>query len=337
MHIIEADQLTGELWDQALLTRPNAHFLQSWGWYQFQLAQGNLVWPLAVIKDDKIISQLLVSKLLLPGGASLLYAARGHFINPELSLAEQEASQNILLARIRTLGQEHRSILFRIDPEVTGPTTLTIYRSMGFKHNPHKNTQPRHTQILNLDQPLSRIVQNFKPKTRYNIKLAERQGVRAELGQASDLSSFLQLTRVTAERDRFTPHADRYYQTQYQTLNPLNLQELFIARYKGEVIAGILVTFFGHRATYVHGASANHHRQLMAPHALQWLAIEHAHQRGLSEYDFGGTHPDPNHSWAGITRFKSGFGGTPVEYIGTLELPLHPLLFSLYQFINRLR
>jgi lipid II:glycine glycyltransferase (peptidoglycan interpeptide bridge formation enzyme) len=102
-------------------------------------------------------------------------------------------------------------------------------------------------------------------------------------------------------------------------------------------LAAILVNSFGQTATYVHGASDNRYRELMAPHLLQFRAIDAAQKSGLRYYDFWGIHPDPNHAWAGFTRFKRGFSGNEVEYIGTLELPTRPLLYKLYRLISRLR
>ena len=339
MKILEASEIVPELWNQALLHRPDGHFLQSWNWYQFQTNLGNMAWPVAIVEEGRIINQLLLIKLTLPGGVSLLYSPRGSLINPSLSLSDQKASQKLLLDRIRQIGRENHSILFRLDPELRADnrTAETFYKTMGFVLDRHKQIQPLHSLILNLDHPLPGIQQSLKPKTRYNIKLAEKLGVTVEIGTANDLPTFIRLTHLTAQRDNFTPHSDRYYQKQYATLHPANLQELYIAKREGQVIAGILVNFFGNRATYVHGASHYQYRQLMAPHALQWFAIAQAHARGVSQYDFWGIHPSPNHAWAGITRFKLGFGGEAVEYIGTFELPLNPWLYSLYKFISRFR
>ena len=115
------------------------------------------------------------------------------------------------------------------------------------------------------------------------------------------------------------------------------MQDLFIASKDQTPLAAVLVTYFGTTAIYTHGASASTGRELMAPHLLQFAAMITAKDKGITTYDFWGIHPDPKHSWAGITRFKQGFGGQAVEYIGTFEFPLIPSLYKIYSFINRFR
>jgi lipid II:glycine glycyltransferase (peptidoglycan interpeptide bridge formation enzyme) len=73
----------------------------------------------------------------------------------------------------------------------------------------------------------------------------------------------------------------------------------------------------------------------MANHAIQWAAIQTAQVRGCVTYDFGGIDLDGAHpSWAGITRFKQGFGGRAVEYVGILELPLSHLWYRFYKILR---
>ena len=40
---------------------------------------------------------------------------------------------------------------------------------------------------------------------------------------------------------------------------------------------------------------------------------------------------ETNHPWAGITRFKAGFGGQPIEYGQAVDVVLRPTLYSLYK------
>ena len=339
MQILEPSLVTPQLWDQALLQRPSAHFLQSWAWYQFQLDLHNQAWPLVVVHEGEVINQLLVIRLHLAGNFHILYSPRGSLINPTLSLADQAASQKLLLQKIQELGRAHHCILFRIDPEVdhTNKTTFTVYRDCGFVHQPSRQIQPTHSLILDLNMPLAHISSLIKSKTRYNIRVASKSGVEVVAGTPQDLHDFLALTKLTASRDDFKPHSDQYYQKQFARLGSANIQELYIAKLNQKPIAGILVNFFGNRATYVHGASDYDHRPHMAPYLLQWFAISQAHARGFREYDFGGIHPSPTHRWAGITRFKQGFGGKATQYIGTFELPISKPLYFLYQLISRLK
>jgi lipid II:glycine glycyltransferase (peptidoglycan interpeptide bridge formation enzyme) len=75
----------------------------------------------------------------------------------------------------------------------------------------------------------------------------------------------------------------------------------------------------------------------MAPHLLQWRGIERARARGSRYYDFrgiaGSDHPsDP---WAGMTRFKKGFGGFGESLVGTWDYPFKPFHYALYRIGRR--
>ena len=103
--------------------------------------------------------------------------------------------------------------------------------------------------------------------------------------------------------------------------------KLYLAEYQGEIIAGIIVTFFADMAIYYFGASGNRHRNVMAPYLLQWVAMLEAKVRGIGWYDFLGIAPagadgavDASHAWAGVTEFKCKFGGVRVDYMPAMEL-----------------
>ena len=76
----------------------------------------------------------------------------------------------------------------------------------------------------------------------------------------------------------------------------------------------------------------------MAPYVLQWFEITRAKNDGFKYYDFWGIAPndDPKHPWAGVTRFKKGFGGIIVEYGGTWEKGVS-WKYNLYRILRKLR
>ncbi len=72
----------------------------------------------------------------------------------------------------------------------------------------------KHTLELDLTFSSDELLAQMKPKGRYNIKLAEKQGVRVRKGdQLQDIESFIQLLEETLERDGFSGNSKFYYQT----------------------------------------------------------------------------------------------------------------------------
>ncbi|MFH2062539.1 MAG: peptidoglycan bridge formation glycyltransferase FemA/FemB family protein, partial [bacterium] len=189
----------------------------------------------------------------------------------------------------------------------------------------------------------------MKPKTRYNIRLAEKRGVTVRQADpldgatyAKDIASFQSLLAETADRDEFRTHSPDYYEQMLRSLAVNKSDEmsvrLFLAEHDGQPLAGALVSGFGDMATYLHGASSSEKRELMAPHQLHWQIMLWAKQAGFRKYDFWGVAPEgaaADHPWAGVTRFKLGFGGERKSYVGTWELPGHRFWYAAYRLAKR--
>ncbi len=187
-------------------------------------------------------------------------------------------------------------------------------------------------------------------KWRYNIRLAERKGVKVFMAGSHDPSAleiFWQLMSETTERDGFRAHDKEYYRLMLETLSgdPATdgkkrpVARLLFAEHDGKVLAANLMLYFGTTAIYLHGASSRSRREVMAPQALHWQAIQDAKFWGYTDYDFWGVALEgaEDHAWAGITRFKRGFGGRYVSYPGTYDLPLDRFWYTVYAFARRFR
>lgn len=170
------------------------------------------------------------------------------------------------------------------------------------------------------------------------------------------LDEFLRLVKLTAERNKITSHPEEYYRKMFEIIPP-EIIKLYIAEYEGKVIAANIVVFYGDTATYLHGASDNEYRNVMAPYLLQWQAIQDAKKAGCVKYDFGGVkiaersdltptlsllrrgNKGEVNSWAGITKFKMGFSPNtkPVEFIGSYDMILSPVKYYLYRIIQKIK
>jgi lipid II:glycine glycyltransferase (peptidoglycan interpeptide bridge formation enzyme) len=111
---------------------------------------------------------------------------------------------------------------------------------------------------------------------------------------------------------------------------------LYFARFEGRIIAANAVLQFGPYAVYLHGASSNSDRNLMAPYLLQWQQIKDAKNAECRIYDFWGiTVGNENPRWEGITRFKKGFGGREIRYAGVYDLPVNATTYNIYSRIRK--
>jgi len=254
---------------------------------------------------------------------------------------------NELLSEIKKIAQKENAVFVRIEPRLPKNTEIKFpdFRPAYATYQPHA------TLKLNLTLSEEELQKQMKPKGRYNISLARKKGVEivdvssneasldvipAEAGIQSGsrikcgmTNIFYKLVQETTDRDRFSPHSEGYYRNFLKVLNGEDLGKMYLAKFDGQSIAGILVTFFGNEATYYYGASGSEHRNLMAPYLLQWQAILDAKKRGFQKYDLFGIAPldVKNHPWAGVTEFKLKFGGEVYEYQNPLEYVLKPLWY----------
>jgi lipid II:glycine glycyltransferase (peptidoglycan interpeptide bridge formation enzyme) len=167
----------------------------------------------------------------------------------------------------------------------------------------------------------------MKPKTRYNIGLARKKGVRAGLCSASKLPLFYDLYCQTARRNGFEISNYRSFETLFSTSGyDRDKAEivLLMATHGSDPLAAAIVAISEKGALFLHGASGNIKRNYMGSYALHWEAIQYAQARGCNVYDMGAVSPgpDPDDYFYGLFRFKSGFGGRIVHKIGTWDYPV---------------
>ncbi len=299
-----------------LLNDKHSSFLQSWEWGELNRSDGREVLRYALYNKDSIIFAWQLLYISLPFGRGYIYAPRVNF-NP---LNKKEFS--FLLAQTEIMAKEKNIIFLRLEPIFALPESINVKRVL--------DVQPSLTTVLDLRPKEEEILQAMRQKTRYNIRLAKKRGVKIRIGGKKDFDIFWQLMQQTALRDGFRLHKKNHYR---QMLN-LSFVELLIADYCNNTIAAILVSFFGKTAVYLHGASGNHNRNVMAPYLLQWHAIKEAKRRGCQYYDFYGIHKK---KWPGVTRFKVGFGGQEYKYPGTYDLIFKKREYIAYKLARNAR
>jgi lipid II:glycine glycyltransferase (peptidoglycan interpeptide bridge formation enzyme) len=206
--------------------------------------------------------------------------------------------------------------------------------------------QPPATVIVDLRPPEDAILAAMKPKTRYNVKLAEKRGVTVEAGAGTDMDRWYGLYRETSARDRIAIHARSYYEGLFSSAadrktagGAAPVVKLLLARAGGEVLAGNIVLFWKKSAVYLTGASSGEKRNLMPTYALQWAAMRMAKAAGCETYDLHGCPPtaDESHPMFGLYQFKTGFSPAVTERWGTWDAPLSRPVYAVYAAAERLR
>ncbi len=343
-------------WD-AFVQAHGGGFLQSWGWSQFQEAIGRHALRFRVnggaTEQDAgdTLAQFVLIEMPLPFGFRYAYVPRGPIVKLTDSSKANTASVVSCIEAVHQKVARDRLAFAKVEwPWPLGAEVVTpkAAEKWGFKYAGH--VQPQHTVIADLTKSEEQLLAAMHQKTRYNIRVAEKHGVtfREALRDDAhlfehDVEVFWGMLDETASRDKFSTHERKYYRTMLDVLSPKKSEGLrtrmFFAEYQGRAVAAAMTGEFGDTVTYLHGASVAGDRKVMAPYLLHWHIMKDAKARGFAKYDFWGVAPsdDAEHPWAGITRFKTGFGGDRVEYLGAWELPGNRLWYTLYRYAKRLR
>lgn len=313
-------------WDEFLERFPQAHLLQTAGWAEFKADFG---WTSARVRSENACAQILFKAL--PLGLTIAYLPKGPV----------GANWNEIVPQIDTLCRARNAVFLQVEPDLFEPLPAVFLESSfaGFRQEEH-TIQPRRTILIDLSPDEEQLLAAMKQKTRYNVRLAEKKGVRVSL--SADLRGFYRMMQTTAKRDGFALHDFSYYQRVFQIFEPRGKCALLEASLDNQALAYLMVFVHRERAWYFYGASDDESRNLMPTYLLQWEAMRWAKAHGAAVYDLWGI-PDedeetlerdfPSRSdglW-GVYRFKRGFGGRVARSAPALIKVYRPLIYKAYQ------
>jgi lipid II:glycine glycyltransferase (peptidoglycan interpeptide bridge formation enzyme) len=306
-----------DAWEGLVQRCPESGFMQSLAWARVKQAQGLQVVHLGLFDGETLVGGAIAFTLPQPTGATLLISPEG----PVLPWSDPERAGKALRALLEAMASEAGqvgAIAWRIEPRVAPPRPDVL---RGFGRAPI-DLVPQQTLYLDLTADDETLLAAMHAKGRYNIRLAGRRGVtvRTSLDPA-DTRRFYDVVVEAAQRDDFFVEPPGYFSLIAETLMPQGLARYLFAEHEGETLGALLLVTHGDRATYFYGGTTNDKRPLMAGYALQWAAIRQAREQRCRQYDFFGFEPhgDPDHLYAGFSRFKRQFGGEAVRFIGAQD------------------
>ncbi len=307
-----------DVWDAFVKSNPNGCFMQSWAWADFKELEGYKTFRYGLFAENKLVGGCIFYFYPHPGRANLIIAPGG----PILTEISWENGMEMLVQQGEILAKKMGAIALRIEPLWTQkPACLS-----NFVRAP-VDLLPSETLLIDLRPTAAEMLANMKQKGRYNLRLSWRYGVETEFtsdGQAIPL--FYDLFWETVKRQQFFGEPYGFFINLCQTLFNANVAEIGLAKWKGEVLAAILIVYWGERATYLYGGRSFERAEVMAPYALHWAAMQRAKMRGCKVYDFYGFTRNSNHGYAKFSQFKSQFGGVAVTTIGAQDYFFYDML-----------
>ncbi len=184
-------------------------FLQSFDWGEFYEATSGKVERFFVSDDGEVLLCASVLKNSLPAKKSYLYIPYGPVVKKGVHINRLNEAFLLLINKLKNKKKSENAIFLKIEQE-NAPFNL---ESFGFKKS-EKDIQAVSTLILDISKSEEEILGQMKQKTRYNIRLAKKKGVKvffvSEKEAAFDI--FYNLLSETAKRNGFNLHPKNYYE-----------------------------------------------------------------------------------------------------------------------------
>ena len=256
----------------------------------------------------------------------------------------------VLVEKLQSIARKHRCSFIRCSPFLGLNDTLSLRNGLK-KAGMQTIDSPLHLLAEHLwliqlkvkevetksfrKKTEEELLQEMRKTTRNLIRRAEKEGVviEASTEPMQDLEHFIRLHEETRKRHGFTPYTNDFFRSQVQHFSARKECTVYLARYQGEVIASSIHMHANGETSYHHGASSKVFSKIPASYLLQWHAIQDALARNDRIYNFWGIAPpeqdvatevrqQSKHPFAGVTLFKTGFGGEVLNLGHCFDIPL---------------
>lgn len=340
-------------WNRMLLRLPNPHLLQTSEWAELKAEVGWKSIQRTWEEDSHVVAAASILKRTFRLGsvgpqAGVLYVPRG----PLLDWSNQSLVEKVITDLEKFCTQE-RAIFIKLDAEIplgtgipetdsftedpTGTNICQLLSRRGWSISPEQ-IQFKNTMLIDLSAGEDELLGNMKQKTRYNVRLAQKNGVNVRQAGTDELEVLYQMYAETSVRDGFVIRGRDYYLDVWTRFMAAKKAYPLVAEVEGQIIAGLVLFTFGSRAWYLHGMSTQNHREKMPNYLLQWEAMRLAKSLGCSSYDLWGAPDEFNEQdrMFGVFRFKEGLGARVARTPGAWDYVSNkPLYFAYMRVLPR--
>lgn len=258
----------------------------------------------------------------------------------------QRPSGKIDFERLDEICRRNKVMVLYFEPGIYGQEhrakSIEQFGRNGFRRSKIAHL-PQKTIWIDLRKTEKQLLNEMKAKTRYNIGLAKRKGLRAKIVDGEKLikspllfNSFFEHIKKNARRLGIFSMPKKWFEAQVKAFEKqcfvvlvyssrLGPASLAVGSKNG-LLAGNFFMVSQNACFYSHNGSSKLGRKLMAPSLCAWEGILEAKKRGLKIFDFDGIY-DGSWSlrrWKGFSRFKKGFGGKEMEFVGQFSKWLWP-------------
>ncbi len=320
----------------ALFNKLACHPLQSWEWGEFRKTTGVLVHRFVDYSYKPQVQVYTMTQHKIPSTPySIGYV-------PKSNLPSKK-----FLDFLYNFSRKNNIISVKFEPNVERLKAASYIHNDSLtieNHSLKKAPRPLFTNFtfeIDLTKSEEELLSQMKSKTRYNMRLAQKKGV-AVVHDNSDtmFETYLKLQRETTKRQKFYAHNDSYHRRLWSNLKISGIPHILAAKYQKEVIVTWMLFLFNDVLYYPYGGSSDKHRNVMASNLILWEAALWGKKQKAKTFDLWGalgSNPDVKDPFYGFHRFKEGYGGRLVEFIGSYDFVINPLLYTIYTHAEDIR
>ena len=188
------------------------------------------------------------------------------------------------------------------------------------------------------DKSDDELMTDMRRQTRYEVRRSAKLGIKVGYETTEKaFNDFYDLQLQTAERQGFIPSSRKCVLAQREVYG--DMARIYTAELDGKKLCQGLVIYSAPEAIYHEAASTPDGRKFPGAYALQWQIIQDAKKLGMKRYNLFGIAPpnSPNHRFAGVTTFKTGFGGEQIAYLPAQDIVVNKLRYKLVSAIEKAR
>jgi peptidoglycan pentaglycine glycine transferase (the first glycine) len=330
--IREISNLEKDYWDEGIQQLEFAHPLNAYAWGRVRSADNWQPTYLVAEREGRFCGACLILEKKIPFTPfSLFYSPKG----PVWDYKDDETLY-AMIEKIKEIAREKKAIFLRIDPNIPEALSMNIedrLSSLGFVHLEQRWTlwnSPRDLSRIDLTKSDTEegLFNLLDRDTRRCIRKAAREGVTIEAAVSeAELQEFFAIFREFSVNKRFMSRAYEYQKTLWDTFIVDGMGRLFLAKYEGKIIGGLICIMFGGKCLAMHMGTPYKYQKLQTYYAYVWESIRWAKEKGCTWYSFRGVGTTPTQEY-----FKRKFLPAVVSLVGYYDLPFRPFLYNLFYF-----
>lgn len=324
MNLIVREITDQSIWNNFVASHPEANFLQSWQWGEFQQSRGRIVLRRAVYDDKKLIG-VYTGHVEPAKRGKHIEIAGGPIID-----WDDTAALQLLVQDIRSEGKRLGCVFVRVRPQLEdSPAARELFAVNGLKKAP-MYLSVELAGVLDLTKSDEELMTNMSQSLRRKIRKAQKEAISVETSRdPAVIKEFYDIQLETAKRHGFVVFSEDFLRKQFEAFAATDNVVLYTARLNGEILAQNFMIFYGNEASYHYGVSTDLGTKYSAAPLLHLAAIAEARKRDIKRYNFWGIVDldDTKHRFYGVSLFKRSFGVSELRYLPAHDLVINPLAY----------